>query len=76
MSAFAEHAAVNRREGDVPEGTSDVLTCAEFEALNRAGVPTRGPFSFTAERPATAAVSVITWGLGDKVYRVGGYSWG
>ena len=59
MPAFAEHAAVNRGEADIPDGTSGVLTCAEFEVLNRAGVPTRGPFSFTAERPAAAAVSVI-----------------
>ena len=42
MPVFVEHAAVNRMEGDVPEGTSGVLTRAEFEALNRAGVPTRG----------------------------------
>ena len=75
MPVFAEHAAVNRREGDVPEGTSGVLTRTEFEALNKAGVPTRGPFSFTAERPATAAVSVIIWGLGDEVDQVGGSSW-
>ena len=76
MPAFAEHTAINRGEGNVPENTSGVLTRAEFETLNRAGVPTRGPFSFTAKRPAAAAVSLITWGLRDEIDRVGGSSWG